>query len=126
MINLKYLMDHILFKIILIISSKYEKVTNKPSMIIYVNNLENKITFKIKAGYYLQPLMPKTMNLLECPKNKTTKDENGENVPRLQITDVVLNHCNIVKLHKFVPNKSFDQLLDISRKNLEKPLIQNF
>ena len=33
-------------------------------MIIYVNNLENKITSKIKAGYYLQPLMPKTMNLL--------------------------------------------------------------
>ena len=52
-------MDHILFKIILIISSKYEKVTNNPSVIIYVNNLENKITFKIKAGYYLQPLMPK-------------------------------------------------------------------
>ena len=29
-------------------------------------------------------------------KNKTTKDENGENVPHLEISDVVLIHFNIV------------------------------
>ena len=47
-------------------------------------------------------------------------------MPHLKITEVVLIHCNIVNndhqqdsrvLHKFVPNKSFGQLLDISPKN---------
>ena len=47
-----------------------------------------------------------------------------ENIPHLEITEVVLIHCNIVNndyksrvLYKFVPNKSFDQLLDISPKS---------
>ena len=54
---------------------------------------------------------------------KVTKNENGENVPYLEITEVVLMHCSVVNnsyqkksrvLHTFVPNKSFGQLLDIS------------
>ena len=62
------------------------------------------------------------MKLLGSFKNKITKDENGENVPYLKITEVVLVHCNIVNndyqqdsivLYTFVPNKSFGQLLDI-------------
>ena len=62
------------------------------------------------------------MKLLGSTKNKITKDKNGENVPHLEIMEVVLVHCNIVKndyqqdsrvLYKFVPNKSFGQLLDI-------------
>ena len=62
------------------------------------------------------------MKLLGSTKNKITKDKNGENVPHLEITEAVLVHCNIVKndyqqdsrvLYKFVPNKSFGQLLDI-------------
>ena len=36
------------------------------------------------------------MNLLGSIKNKITKDENGENVPHSEITEVVLVHCNIV------------------------------
>ena len=67
------------------------------------------------------------MKLLGSTKNKITKNENGENVPNLEITEVVLVHCNIVNnnyqqnarvLYTFVPNKSFGQLLDISPKNL--------
>ena len=66
------------------------------------------------------------MKLLESTKSKITKDENGENVFYLEITEVVLAHCNIVNnnyqqnsrvLHTFVPNNSFGQLLDISTKN---------
>ena len=62
------------------------------------------------------------MKLLGRTKIKITKDENGENVPRLEITEVVLIHCNIVNndyqqdsrvLYTFVPNKSFGQLSDI-------------
>ena len=41
--------------------------------------------------------MPKTMKLIESTKNKLTKDENGKNMPHLEITEVVLVHCNIVK-----------------------------
>ena len=66
------------------------------------------------------------MKLHKSIKSKITKDENDENVPRLEITEVGLIHCNIVNngyqqdsrvLHTFVPNKSFGQLLDISPKN---------
>ena len=70
--------------------------------------------------------MPETMNLLGSTKSKITKNENVENVPYLEITEVVLAHCNTVNknyqhdsrvLYTFVPNKSFGQLLDISPKN---------
>ena len=66
------------------------------------------------------------MKLLRSIKNKITKDENGENVPHFEITEVVLVHCNIVNkdyeqdsrvLYTFVPNNSFGQLLDISTKS---------
>ena len=51
-----------------------------------------KITFKIKTGYYLELLTLETMNLLGSTKSKITKDENGENVPYLEINEVVLIH----------------------------------
>ena len=65
------------------------------------------------------------MKLLASTKSKISKDESGENIPHLEITEVVLVHCNIVNSHyqrdsrvlyTFVPNKSFGQLLDISPK----------
>ena len=70
--------------------------------------------------------MPETMKLLGSTKSKLTQDENGENVPHFEITEVVLINCNIVNndyqqnsrvLYTFVPSKSFGQLLDISPKN---------
>ena len=67
-----------------------------PSVRIYVNKIENRITFKIETGYYLELLTPGTMKLLGRTKNKITKGENGENVPHLEITEVVPLHCNIV------------------------------
>ena len=82
-------------------------------------------------------LTPETMKLLGSTRSKITKDENGENVPHLEITKVVLIHCNIVNndyrqdsrvLYTFAPNKSFGQLLNISPKifTFLKNLIQNF
>ena len=59
-------------------------------MRIYVNKIENRITFKIKTGYYLEVLTPETRKLLGNTKSKITKDENGENVLYLEITEVVL------------------------------------
>ena len=63
---------------------------------IYVNKIENRITFKIKAGYYLNFSMPETMNLLGSLTSKVTKSENGKNVSHSEITGVVLVHCNVV------------------------------
>ena len=53
--------------------------------------------FKVKTGYYPEPLTPETMKLFRSTKSKLTKNENGENRPNLEITEVVLIHCNIVK-----------------------------
>ena len=36
------------------------------------------------------------MKLLGNTKTKLIKDENGENVPHLEINEVILVHCNIV------------------------------
>ena len=36
------------------------------------------------------------MKLLESTKSKIAKDKNGENVPHLEITEVLLVHCNTV------------------------------
>ena len=95
-------------------------------MKIFVNKIENKIAFKIKTEYYVEPLIPKTMKLLGSTENEITKDKNGENVPHLEITELVLVHCNIVNndyqqgsrvLYTFVPNKPFGNLLEIAPTN---------
>ena len=41
---------------------------------MYVNKIENRTTFKIKTGYYLELLMPETMRLLGSTDNRITKD----------------------------------------------------
>ena len=74
----------------------------------------------------LEFFTPETMKLLGSTENKITKDKNGENGPHLDITEVVLVHCNIINidfqqdsrvLYKFVPNKPFGSLLEISSTN---------
>ena len=98
---------------------KHGENTHKPSIQIYVNKVENRITFKIKNGCSLKILTKETMKLLGSTEDKITKDENGENVPHIEITEVVLVHCNIVNndyqqdsraLYTFVPNKHFGSL----------------
>ena len=63
------------------------------------------------------------MKLLRSTENKITKDKSGEDVPHLEITEVILVHCNIVNndcqqdsrvLYTFAPNKPFGSLLEIS------------
>ena len=110
------------------LKKKHDTVTDDPSIMMYINKIENRITFKTKTGYwyYLELLMLETVKLLESTKSKITKDEEGESMPRWEITEVVLIHCNIINndyqqdsrvLHTFAPNKTFGQILDISPKN---------
>ena len=56
------------------------------------------------------------MKVIGNTNSKKTKDKNGEKIPYLEITDIVLIHCNVVDnsyqqnsrvLYAFVPNKSF-------------------
>ena len=71
-------------------------------------------------GYFLEPLMLETMKLLGSNKSKITKDINCENVPNLEITELI--HCHIINSnyqqgsrvwYTFIPDKSFGQILDI-------------
>ena len=96
-------------------------------MQIYANKIKKKIVFKIKARYKLELLTPETMKLLGSTKKDIDKDKNGENVPKLESVEVVLDHCNLVKndyqhtskvLFTFVPNKKFGQLINISLHSL--------
>ena len=73
--------------------------------------------------------MLKTINRLGRSKSKITKDKNGENVPHLEIIEVVLGYYNIVNndyqqdsrvLYIFNPNKWFGlfvNLVNASPKN---------
>ena len=63
---------------------------------LYVNKIENIITFKIKTSYHLELLALETMKLLESTKNKITKGESSENVLHLEISEIVLMNINIV------------------------------
>ena len=51
---------------------KHETVTDNPSIMVYVNKIENRITFKIKTRYYLELLTPETMKVLGNTKIKIT------------------------------------------------------
>ena len=74
-----YLMDHILyqiFKIILkYILKKHGQKIDNPSIKIYANKIENRITFRIKNGCILGFLKPETIKLLGSTENKITKDK---------------------------------------------------
>ena len=95
------------------ISKKHSESVDNPSIRMYINRIENRITFKIKNGYYLELLTPETMKLLGSTESKITKNKNGENVPHLEVVELVLVHCNLVNndyqqdsrmLFTFVPN----------------------
>ena len=86
---------------------------------IYVNKIENRITFKIKT---ISSRMTETIQLLESTKSEITKDINLKTLPHLEIAEVALINCNIVYNnyqqdsrvgYTFVPNKSFGQICQI-------------
>ena len=74
------------------ILKKHSETVDNPSIRVYINRIENRITFKIKNGYYLELLIPETMKLLGSTESKITKDKNGENVPHLEVAELVLVH----------------------------------
>ena len=106
---------------------KHETIAETPPIVIYANNITNRIVFKIKTGYKLELLSNETMKLLGSTRDTTDADKNSENVPRLENVEVVLVHCNLVNnsfqqhsriLFTFVPNKQCGKLISISPHSL--------
>ena len=105
------------------IIKEHETITDNPPVLIYVNKIKNRVIFKIKSGCKLELLTKETMQLLGSSKKVIDKNKYGEIVPRLEIVEVVLVHCNLVNniyqqaskvLFTFVPNKQFGQLITIT------------
>ena len=130
MMNLIYLMDHILFQTLKIILSmlfiKHETIADNLPLQICPNKIEV-IVFKVKTGYKLELLSPEIKKLLGSAKKDIDKDKDGEDVPKLESVAVVLVHCNLVNnnylqeskvLFTFVPNEQFCQLITISPHSL--------
>ena len=108
------------------ILKKHSETVDNPSIRIYVNKIENRITFQTKNGYYFELLTPETMQLLGSIVSKINKNKNGENVPHLEVVEVILVHCNLLNndyqqnsriLYTFIPNKAFGSLLEIPLTN---------
>ena len=109
------------------IIKKHETLTENPPIQIYPNKIKNRIVFKIKTGYKLELLTPKTIWLLGSTKKDVDADKNSEDAPKLEPVEVVLVHCNLVKndyqhsskvLFTFVPNKQLGQLINTSPSTL--------
>ena len=99
-----------------------------------MNQIKNRIVFKIKTGYKLELLTEETIQLLGSSKTVNDKNKDGEIVPRLETVEVVSVHYNLVNnnyqqaskvLFTFVPNKKFGQLINIMPYSLTMLKITN-
>ena len=109
------------------IIKKHETLTENPPVQIYPNKIKNRIVFEIKTGCKLELLTPETLKLLGSTKKMLLQIKIVKNVPKLKYVEVVLVHCNLVKndyqhtskvLFRFVSNKQFGQLINISSHSL--------
>ena len=109
------------------IIKKHETTADVYPVLIYANEINNRVVFKIKSGYKLVLLSKETMKLLGSSVDITDGDKNSELVPQLESVDLVLVHCNLVNnsyqqaskvLYTFVPNKKYGQLITVSPETL--------
>ena len=105
------------------IIKKHETITDVSTVLIYVNEINNRIVFKTKSRHKLELLSKETMKLLGSSTDTIDGDKNSELVPKLESVDLVLVHCNVVNnsyqqaskvLISFVPNKKYGQLITVS------------
>ena len=96
-------------------------------MLIYLNEINNRIVFKLKSGYKLELLSKETMRLLGSLTDTIDGDKNSELVRKLESVNLVLVHCNLVNnsyqqaskvLFTFVSNKKYGQLITVSPETL--------
>ena len=120
--NISEIQDYIEY-----IIKKHETIGETAPILIYANNITNRIIFKIKTGYKLESLSKEKMKLLGSIKDIIDSDKNSENVPRLENVEVIFVHCNLVNdsyqqysrvLFTFVPSKKYGKLISISPHSL--------
>ena len=78
------------------IIKKHETIAVVSPVLIYVNEINNRIVFKIKSGYKLELLSKEMMKLLGSLTDTIDGDKNSELVPKVESVDLVLVHCNLV------------------------------
>ena len=78
------------------IIKKHKTIGENTPILIYANTINNRIVFKIKAGYKLELLSKEAMKLLGSTSSIIDTDKNSENLPILENVEVVLVHCNLV------------------------------
>ena len=109
------------------IIKKHETIADVSPVLIYVNEINNRIVFKVKSGHKLELLSKETMRLLGSMTNSINKDKNSKLVPQLESVDLLLVQCNFVNnsyqqaskvLLTFVPNKKYGQLITVSPHSL--------
>ena len=112
-------------------------MADNPPVQIYINKIKNKIAFKITTGCKLELLSFETMKLLGSSKKDVGQNKAGEDLPKLESSEVVAVKCNLVNnnyqqaykvLFTFVPNKQFGRLVTIHiiHQQCQKLLMQNF
>ena len=79
--------------------------------------------FRIKNEYKLEWQAPETMKLFGSTKKLIDKTKVRENVPSLEVVEVVLVHCNLAdnqseELYTFILNKSYAYLLNVESSNV--------
>ena len=109
------------------IIKKHETIADVSPVLIYVNEINNRIVFKIKSGYKLELLSKETMKLLGSSVDIIDGDKNSDLVPKLESADLLLVHFNLVNnsyqqaskvLFTSVPNKKYGQLITVSPETL--------
>ena len=81
------------------IIKKHETIAKVSPVLIYVNEINNRIAFKIKSGYKLELLSKETMKLLGSSTDTIDGDKNSELVPKLESVDLVLVNNSLTKLN---------------------------
>ena len=109
------------------IIKKHEALPTNPLIYIYIDRINNKLVFKIKAEYKLELQTNETIKLFGDTKILIGKTMNGENVFSLEAVEVVLVQCNLADnqyqqksevLNTFTPKKSYAYLLNVEPTNL--------
>ena len=132
LMSLICLMDHILFQTFKITLStlfkkKHETIMDNPPVQIYTNKAKNRMVSKIKIGNKIELSSPEIMKLLRSTKKDVDQDKDGEDEPKLESTEVILVHYNLVNniyqqaskvLFTFVPNTQFGQLINMTPNSL--------
>ena len=109
------------------IIKKHKTLTMVPPIHVPINRINNRLVFKIKDGYILEIQTAETMKLFASKRKLSNTIKNEENVPNLEVVELVLVQCNLIDnqckqkselLQTFRPNKSYVYLLNVGPSNL--------